>query len=116
MSYDLAVWDGDHPRDDRQASSMYDELYERYLESDDVAVPPAPHIVAYVDALLARYPDDVDCSAVWASTPVIEEASGPIVYLVMSYGEAEEVSEYAADLAREHGLVCFDPQGECLRP
>ncbi|MFB7868040.1 hypothetical protein [Streptomyces sp. NPDC056069] len=42
MSYDLAVWDGDRPFDDRAASSTYDELYERYLESDDVAVPPAP--------------------------------------------------------------------------
>jgi hypothetical protein len=49
------------------------------------------------------------------SPPVIDEASGPIVYLLMSYGMAEEVSEYAASLAREHGLICFDPQGETLR-
>ncbi|MFF5523148.1 hypothetical protein [Streptomyces coeruleorubidus] len=115
MSYDLAVWDGDRPFDNRAAGSTYDELYERYLESDDVVVPPAARIVAYVEALVARYPDD-DRSVVWASPPVIEEASGPIVYLLMSYGQAEEVSEYAAELAREHGLVCFDPQGECLRP
>lgn len=116
MSYDLAVWDGDRPLDNNQAALTYDELYERYLESDDVVVPPAPCITAYVEALVARYPDDVDCSGVWASPPVIEEASGPIVYLLMSYGKAQEVSEYAAELAREHGLVCFDPQGECLRP
>ncbi|MFE1416019.1 hypothetical protein ACFW6F_35260 [Streptomyces sp. NPDC058746] len=116
MSYDLAVWDGDRSVDNRQAGLMYDELYERYLESDDVVVPPVPRIVAYVEALAARYPDDVDQSVVWASAPVIDEASGPIVYLLMSYGKAEEVSEYAAELAREHGLVCFDPQGECLRP
>ncbi|MET9104102.1 hypothetical protein [Streptomyces antibioticus] len=68
-----------------------------------------------MEALVARYPDD-DRSIVWASPPVIEEASGPIVYLLMSYSKAEEVSEYAAELAGEHGLVCFDPQGECLRP
>ncbi|MEU8294588.1 hypothetical protein [Streptomyces sp. NRRL S-1314] len=116
MSYDLAVWDGECPPDDHRAGSIYDELYERYLEPDDVVVPPAPSIAAYVDALVARYPDDVDGSTVWASTPVIDEASGPIVYLVMSYGKAEEVSDYAAALAREHGLICFDPQGECLRP
>ncbi|MER7807364.1 hypothetical protein [Streptomyces sp900116325] len=76
---------------------------------------PAPRIRAYVEALVARYRDD-DRSVVWASPPVIEEASGPIVYLLMSYSKAEEVSEFAAELAREHGLVCFDPQGECLRP
>jgi hypothetical protein len=116
VSFDLAVWDGDRPSDNRAASSMYDDLYERYLESDDVVVPRTPRIVAYVEALVSRYPDDVDRSVVWASPPVIDEASGPIVYLLMSYSKAEEVSEYAAALAREHGLVCFDPQEECLRP
>lgn len=115
MSYDLAVWDGDRPIDNHRAGSTYDELYERYLESDDVVVPPEPRITAYVQALVARYPDD-ERSVVWASPPVLDEASGPIVYLLMSYGKAEEVSEYAAALAHEHGLICFDPQGECLRP
>ncbi|MFS0691243.1 hypothetical protein [Streptomyces nitrosporeus] len=115
MSYDLAVWDGDRPGDDDQAGSAYDELYELYLKSDDVAVPPVPRIVAYVEALVARYPDD-DRNVVWASPPVIEEASGPMVYLLMSYGKAEEVSGFAAALARGHGLICFDPQEECLRP
>lgn len=115
MSYDLAVWDGDRPIDNHRAGSTYDELYERYLESDDIVVPPEPRIAAYVQALVARYPDD-ERSVVWASPPVLDEASGPIVYLLMSYGKAEEVSEYAAALAHEHGLICFDPQGECLRP
>ncbi|MFF6980299.1 hypothetical protein ACFZAV_21895 [Streptomyces sp. NPDC008343] len=78
-------------------------------------MPPAPRITAYVEALVARYPDD-DRSVVWVSPSVIEEAAGPIVYLLMPYGEAEEVSKYATELAREHGLVCFDPQRECLRP
>ncbi|MCX4546669.1 hypothetical protein [Streptomyces sp. NBC_01565] len=116
MSYDLAVWDGERPLDSRQAGSVYDDLYARYLKSGDVAVPPAPRVVAYTEALLERYPDDVDGNIAWASAPVIDEASGPIVYLLMSYSKAEEVSAYAASLAREHGLVCFDPQGECLRP
>ncbi|MFD5522353.1 hypothetical protein [Streptomyces sp. NPDC127066] len=114
MSYDLAVWAGDRSLDDDRAGSVYGELYERYLESDDVFVPPVPRIRAYVEALVERYPEDV-ARSVWASSPVIEEASGPMVYLLMSYSKAEEVSEYAAALAREHGLVCFDPQGECLR-
>lgn len=84
VSYDLAVWDGNRPADDRQARSRYDE---RYLESDDVLVPPAPRIVAYVDTLVARYPDDVDRNVVWASPPVTDEASGPIVYLLMAYSK-----------------------------
>ncbi len=54
MSYDLAVWDGDRPLNDGQAGTTYDELFERYLESDDVVVPLVPRIVAYMEALVAR--------------------------------------------------------------
>ncbi|MFE3329013.1 hydroxymethylbilane synthase [Streptomyces sp. NPDC059176] len=114
VSYDLAVWDGERPLDDDAAGSAFDEMHERYLESEDVAVPPSPRIEAYVNALIERYPED-DRDSPWASPPVIDEASGPIVYLLMSYSRAEEVSEYAASLAREYGLICFDPQGETLR-
>jgi hypothetical protein len=114
VSYDLAVWDGEQPLDDDAAGSALDELYERYLESEEAGVPPSPSIDAYVNALIERYPEDGHDSP-WASPPVIDEASGPIVYLLMSYSRAEEVSEYAAALARERGLTCFDPQGETLR-
>ena len=113
MSYDLAVWDGEQPSDE-EASAVFDELYDRYFDSEDVIAEPSPRIEAYVEALVERYPDDV-VGGPWASPPVIDEASGPIVYLLMSYSRAEEVSEYAAALAREHGLVCYDPQGETLR-
>ncbi|QIY67972.1 hypothetical protein HEP84_53650 [Streptomyces sp. RLB1-33] len=113
MSYDLAVWDGELPRGD-EAGAVFDALYERYLDSEDVIAELSPRIETYVEALVERYPDDVAGSP-WASPPVMGEASGPIVYLLMSYSRAEEVSEYAAALAREHGLVCYDPQGETLR-
>ncbi|MFJ6184777.1 hypothetical protein [Streptomyces sp. NPDC092295] len=116
MSHDLGVGDGDRPLDDRHAGLTNNQFYERYLELGDVVVPPAPRIEAYAEALVARYPDDVDRSVVRVSPPVTEEASGPLVYVLMSDGKAEEVSGYAATPAREHGLVCFDPQGECLRP
>ncbi|OPC76698.1 hypothetical protein B4N89_45250 [Embleya scabrispora] len=114
MSFDLAVWDCEQPLDDDAAGSAFDELYERYLESEETAVPPSPRIEAYVNALIERYPEDGRDSP-WASPPITDEASGPIVYLLMSYVRAEEVSEYAASLAREYGLICYDPQGETLR-
>ncbi|WP_329138687.1 hypothetical protein OG552_31370 [Streptomyces sp. NBC_01476] len=114
MRYDLMVWDGKRPSDDAEAGVVYDELYERYVDSEEPVVELTPGIAAYVDALVERYPDDVHGSP-WASPPVINEASGPVVYLLMSYGRAEEVSEYAASLARDRGLVCYDPQGETLR-
>ncbi|MFE5142377.1 hypothetical protein ACFRDV_32770 [Streptomyces fagopyri] len=114
MRYDLAVWDGEQPLDDGAAGLVFDELYERYLESEEAAVPLLPRIDAYASALIERYPKDGRDSP-WASPPVIDEASGPIVYLLMSYVRAEEVSGYAASLAREYGLMCHDPQGEALR-
>jgi hypothetical protein len=58
MSYDLAVWDGEQPRDE-EAGALFDELYLRYLDSEDVVVEPSPRIQAYVEALVERYPDDV---------------------------------------------------------
>jgi hypothetical protein len=116
VSYDLAVWDGESPLDNHRAALEYDELFDRYLGSDDVFVPAAPSIVGYVEALLERYPDDGDGRVVWASPPVIKYASGPNVYHLKSYSKADEVSDHAASLAREHGLVCFDPQQERLRP
>ncbi|MFE3638028.1 hypothetical protein [Streptomyces sp. NPDC059168] len=120
MNHDLAVRDGDRPQADRQAGAIHDEFYERYPEPDDVVAPAVPD--ADADALVARHPHDAGHGAVRASPPVIDEASGPIGYLLISCGRAEEVSayaaasEYAAAPTREHALVCFDPQGERLRP
>lgn len=116
MTYDLAVWDGERPPDDQEAGSVPDELFACHLASDDTVVPPEPRIAAYIRALVERYPDDGAGRGVWASPPVADVASGPMVYLLMSYGAADEVSAYAAALARQHGLVCYDPQAERLRP
>lgn len=85
-----------------------------YLETGE-PVGPSARIRAYVEALVRQYPDEAP-TGVWASSPVIDAASGPIVYLVMTYARAAEVAEFAATLARDHGLICFDPQGETLRP
>ncbi|MFD5405724.1 hypothetical protein [Streptomyces griseorubiginosus] len=53
MSYDLAVWDGERPRDE-EAGEVFDELFEHYLDSEDVLVDPSPRIAAYVSALVER--------------------------------------------------------------
>lgn len=108
MSYDLAIWEGKPPADD-------DEFFDQDGGSEPGLLPLTPRIAAYVEALLRRYPDDVE-DVPWVSPPVIDEASGPTVYLLMPYIRSEEVCTFAAELAHEHGLVCYDPQGETLRP
>ncbi|MGC5017085.1 hypothetical protein [Micromonospora sp. DT47] len=75
MSYDLAVWEGEHPADDGVAVGVYDQRYAAYMEGEEP--PPTPRIRAYVLALLRRWVDMPD---------------------------------------DEHGLVCYDPQWERLRP
>jgi hypothetical protein len=56
MSYDLTVWEGDRPANDVAAAAELELLDGRYVESNE-PVEPTPRIVAYVAALLDRYPD-----------------------------------------------------------
>jgi hypothetical protein len=75
--------------------------------------------VAYVEALLARYPDIGNAEgdeSPWASGPLIGEAVGPMVYFPMVWSRCDEASAWAAQVAAEHGLVCYDLQLEKLRP
>ncbi|WP_308310166.1 hypothetical protein [Streptomyces sp. CC210A] len=51
MSYDLAVWEGAPPADDKTAGKLLDSLCDQYVDSDE-EVPPTPAISAYVAALL----------------------------------------------------------------
>jgi hypothetical protein len=71
-----------------------------------------------VETLAKRWPDSgeqLDDNSPWAAAPLIREASGPYIYFTMSYSQADEASAYAAQVAREEGLVCFDPQQNALR-
>ncbi|MFF8975156.1 hypothetical protein [Streptomyces sp. NPDC014995] len=117
MSYDLAVWEGERPADDRTAGRVFTDLFDRYLEPD-VDSPPTERIAAYVAALVERWgdvTDDVEDASPWAAGPLIGGAGGPLVYFPMSWSRAEEVSAWAAALADSMGLVCFDPQQNRLR-
>ncbi|MEJ8653934.1 hypothetical protein WKI65_39320 [Streptomyces sp. MS1.AVA.3] len=61
----------------------------------------------------------LECGAIdispWSTGPLIDEASGPLIYFPMRYSMAEEASAYAADVAASMGLVCYDPQAQQLR-
>jgi hypothetical protein len=117
VSYDLAVWDGELPESDAAAEEVFQQLY-RELVKDVEAQAPTPAITAYVEALLERWPDigeDGGDDSPWSDGPLIGNASGPLVYFGMVFSMADEASSFAAELAQEHGLVCYDPQLEALR-
>jgi len=118
VSYDLVIWQGDQPASDAAACEEYKQLYDGYIRSRDLQ-PPTPRIAAYIGALLDRYPE-IDTEAgedsPWASGPLMREASGALLYLPLVYTQCEEASAWAAQLAQEHGLICYDPQAGKLRP
>ena len=79
---------------------------------------PTPRVAAYVAALPARYPDigpETGDDSPWSSGPLINEASGRLMYFPMVWSSCEETSERAARLGAEHGLNCYDPQSSQLR-
>jgi hypothetical protein len=104
VSYDLAIWEGDLPADE----ATFDALFDQYLSGDPH--PPTARILAYAQALEARFPDPESEEAPWSTGSVVDCASGPVLYVPVVYSQANDVAEVAAQLAAEHGLVFFDPQ------
>lgn len=117
MSYDLAVWEGTRPATEAEAVATYERIMAR-METGS-GVEPTAAIRGYVAALLARWPDITDPAgedSPWADGPMSDNADGDAIYFSMVWSRCEEASEFAAQLAQQHGLVCFDPQAERLRP
>jgi hypothetical protein len=112
VSYDLAVWEGARPPDDHAGLEAFEDLMDRAGAASPT--PPTARIRSFAEALVRRYPEDEH--GPWATVPVLEEASGGSVYLTLTFDAVEEVVDHVARLAEEHGLVCFDPQLECLLP
>ncbi|BEL05881.1 hypothetical protein Q0Z83_040720 [Actinoplanes sichuanensis] len=111
MSYDLAVWEGPQPTTGADADSTFERLFSEYVE-DDRPTEPVASVAAFVEALLARWPEDSEDSPYSAHI----FASGSIAYITLSYSRAGEVTLYSAELAARFGLVCFDPQTGWSRP
>ncbi|SEG56189.1 hypothetical protein SAMN04489712_106292 [Thermomonospora echinospora] len=110
MSYDLAVWEGNPPADDREALSVHLALFDEYLEADiGELLPGNPLVKEFVTAMAERWPDSLGEDTPWsAGAPDEGSAAGPIAYLAISYSRAEEVAAYAESVAAELGLICFD--------
>jgi hypothetical protein len=115
MSVDMAVWEGDRPPDD-EAGQVFEALYDRYIDREYPTEPTAK-IKEFVEALTTRFPDldalgddEVDDSP-WADSPLLANASGPLIYFGMVTNEAaQQAWELAQATATRLGLIAFDPQ------
>jgi hypothetical protein len=111
----LAVWEGDRPPSDLVAGRTFKELYSRFvwdgsLKDRGPSEPPTERIGAYVAALLERWPNPTeheDDHPVWESG-LVGSGTGPLIYFDVRWNVAEEVTEFAAQVATSMGLVCFD--------
>ena len=119
----LAVWEGDRPPSDLVAGRTFKELYSRFvweggpLKDRGPDEPPTGRIAAYVAALLERWPNptgDEDDHPVWEDG-LVGNATGPLIYFGVRWNMAEEVTEFATQVATSMGLVCFNvSQGKLL--
>lgn len=122
MSYDLAVWKGSLPADAEAAAAEYGrrmDAMEAALEQDGLREPATPAIHAFVEAALVRYPaldGESGDECPWASSPLIGEAVGDLIYFPMTFSGAVYARDVLAEIAELHGLVCYDPQIEQLLP
>lgn len=115
MSYDLVVCVGERPAD-ADADEWYEQLMEAFEVVENDETPPNPKLVAYAEALLARWPQNADDLGPWVVGPLIADAVGDVFPFGVRFEYANEVVPYAGELAQRHGLVCYDPQEGRLRP
>lgn len=117
MSYDLAVWEDVPPFRGRDGGEAFEVLADRLEDVKALEEPPSAAITDFVEALLNIWPDlgePGDERSPWASGPLVGDAFGPCVYFGMTYSRAGEAVPVIAEVARERGLVCYDPQVESL--
>ena len=112
VSYDVAVWAGPRPASDESAEAEFERRAE-VLDGDGDMRPASPAMAAFVDELLAILPalDESDHpDSPWATGPEPGDISSDFAYLNMTYPGARAALDTVVDVARRHGLVCFDPQ------
>ena len=104
MSMTLILWKGPVIDDPNEAKALLQPYYDH---SDDSAFLSSPDIATVWDELLRRFPNGDD--GPWADFP--PEQTARILLLSIRWGADDAVLDAITELAREHELVLFDPQG-----
>jgi hypothetical protein len=103
---------------DPKARDFHDRI-EALHEAPEV--PASPRLVAFVAALLARYPDlgdddDVEDDTVWADGPLVNNIIGDFINMGVIWSRADEAVLFIMETAQRHGLHFYDPQSETFTP
>ena len=104
------LWKAPLVGDADAARALVDRLYER---GDDSAFEPSDDIARVADLLRSRWPDDyrddVPENCPWADMPF--EQSDRLLTIHVRWGGDDAAVAAIYVLARQHGLVLYDPQG-----
>jgi hypothetical protein len=115
MSYDVMTWSGARPVPG-EAAAEFESQSERLDQFEEDDVPPTPAVLAFLADVLKLWPDDDFDAPVffWSVAPVSPDCgAGDMTYLTMTvHDHLDEMVADIARLAREHGMVAYDPQLE----
>ena len=81
-------------------------------------VPPASsELIAFVEALLDRYPDLTETEdTVWADGPLEGNIIGNLINMALIWSRYEEAVPFVIETAHQHNLHCYDPQNGAFFP
>jgi hypothetical protein len=112
MAGTLIVWKGPKVVDEDEAKRLLRDYYET---GDESAFEASDAVASFYDDVLALWPpleeldhDNRSIPASWSQTP---KRSDRVVSMDYVWSAAGELLDDIERLAREHGLVLYDPQG-----
>ncbi len=110
--YLIVMWEIPAPSGDADASILHDQFVSYQNTSVE---PPTPQILRCLDALITRWPCVNHHGAQSSSSvSIVYNAVGPVLSCSLARSVMTEVLPICVHLAREHGLVCYDPQKQKL--
>jgi hypothetical protein len=113
VSYDLALWD----RNRQPSLNDIKEKYVRFCESQHAGEKGTGRVSSFFTDLEKRYPSINDYAedrldeCPWACP---FEICSDFAVVCMRWSSTDAVMPIITELARAHGLVCYDPQEESV--
>ena len=104
MSMTLILWKAPLVDDEDEAKRLLEPYYDH---EDDSAFAPSADLDTVAKELLRRFPDGED--GPWADFP--PEQTERLLLLDIRWSANDAVLDAIEQLAREHELVLYDPQG-----
>jgi len=100
----LILWKAPVVAELDEAESLLKPYYD---DGDESAFEPSPDLAKVASELLRRFPEADD--GPWADFP--PPASERVLFLSIRWGADDAVIDAVVELAREHELIVYDPQG-----